>query len=429
MSYVFTFLMGLTAGGVCVFLALLEKRRRLKEQKSKQDAQEKKIQEALEERKSKQDAQGKKIQETLKAIKARRDELDRQRAELSMQQRQLEARIVSYSELEHENAIVKRDLRNIDVDLRKLQLDRELQRQAQETLDRRSNELATRYLKENTKWVGSSLTTSNFVASKQRLQKVMERCRAVGFEVAAQKEAALLVDLKEEYQKIVRVAFEREEQARIKAQIREEQRLEREIERELKQLEVERAAIQAALRKALAEAEDKHSEEIERLRARLTEAEQKAERAISRAQMTRSGHVYVISNIGSFGEGVFKIGMTRRLEPTDRIRELSGASVPFPFDVHMMLSSDDAPSLENALHRALHKLRINKTNPRKEFFETDIEAIRQIAEDNHGAVQYVADPEALEYRQTLAISDEDQEFIESVYEALDEENETVLDDE
>ena len=80
--------------------------------------------------------------------------------------------------------------------------------------------------------------------------------------------------------------------------------------------------------------------------------------------------MYVLSNIGSFGEGVYKIGMTRRLEPQDRVRELGDASVPFPFDVHMMISCDDAPSLENALHRESHKQRVNKVNFRKEFFRT-----------------------------------------------------------
>lgn len=182
-----------------------------------------------------------------------------------------------------------------------------------------------------------------------------------------------------------------------------------------------------ALDKAMAEAEDKHSEEIERLQARLAEAEENSKRALSQAQMTKSGYVYVISNIGSFGEGVFKIGMTRRLEPEIRVRELGDASVPFPFDVHMMISCEDAPTLENALHRAFHKLSLNKTNPRKEFYRTDIEAIRQIVEKHHGEVQYVADPEALEYRQSLAMSDEDSAFIEAVYDAAEEESEPVSD--
>jgi hypothetical protein len=178
--------------------------------------------------------------------------------------------------------------------------------------------------------------------------------------------------------------------------------------------------IEAALAKALAEAQDEHSAEIEALRARLAEAEDK-KRAISQAQLTKAGFVYVISNIGSFGEGVFKIGMTRRLVPEDRVRELGDASVPFPFDVHMMISCQDAPALENALHHKHLKQQINKTNPRKEFFRTDIESIVAVVREHHGEVEYVADAEALQYRESLSMSDEDQEFIEHVFEEVEEE--------
>ncbi len=399
MIYVFLFLMGFIGGCFCVYLAMVVKRKRLKEQKKTNDAL------------------AKKIRNTLQAIKLKQQE-----------QKEFDARAISYMELNDENTILKRDLQNVDVNLRKLRLDCELQRHNQEKLDQRSMELGKRYLKENIKWISKSLTPNNFVACKQRLQQVIERCRGIGFEISKEEAAALLANLKEEYEKIVRAAFEREEQARIKAQIREEQRHDREIERELKQLERERAAIQAALEKALAEARDKHSEEVERLKARLAEAEEMTKRAISRAQITKSGHVYVISNIGSLGQGVFKISMTRRLEPNDRIKELSSASVPFPYDVHMMISANDAPTLENTIHRALHKMRINKVNPRKEFFKSDIESIRQIVEEHRGEVQYVADPEALEYIQSLEMSDEDAEYIESVYDSLDEENETIVDD-
>jgi hypothetical protein len=365
---------------------------------------------------------------TRSRLRARRRSLDTLAEELKREQQDLDARhaeyqsfstqMVSYEELQDENAILKRDLQNIDVNLRKIELDRELQRENQNTLDERSKEVGSRYLKESVRWIGESLTPNNFVSCKQRLQKVLEACRGIGFEVTAAQEASLVEDLRQEFERAVRAAFEREEQARIKARIREEQLLEREVERELKQLDRERAAIQAALTKALAEAEDEHSSEIEGLKARLAEAESKAQRAMSQAQLTKSGNVYVISNIGSLGEGVFKIGMTRRLEPMERIKELGDASVPFPFDVHMMIASDDAPSLENALHRELHKLRINKINPRKEFFRTDIAAIRQVVEEHHGEVQFVADPEALQYRQSLEMTDEDQEYIESVYERL-----------
>jgi hypothetical protein len=264
---------------------------------------------------------------------------------------------------------------------------------------------------------------NNFAGSKTKLLEVIERCRSIGFEITSVHEGQLVLDLKQEYEKVLRADFERQEQARIKAQIREEQRLEREIQKEIERLERERMAIKVALEKALREADDKHSEEIERLRVRLQEADEKSQRAISQAQMTKSGHVYVISNIGSFGNDVFKIGMTRRLEPEQRVKELSGASVPFPYDIHMMISCDDAPSLENALHHALHKQRINKVNIRKEFFRTDIDSIKNIVEENHGEVSYIADVESLEYYESRNISDDDFEFIEQAYNALeDEEN-------
>jgi hypothetical protein len=255
---------------------------------------------------------------------------------------------------------------------------------------------------------------------------VIERCRGIGFAITKNEEDAYVSELKTEYEKEVRAALEREEQARIKAQIREEQKLEREIQREQERIVREKAIVEAALAKALASAADEHSAEIESLKARLAEAEA-MERSISQAQLTKAGFVYVISNIGSFGDGVFKVGMTRRLEPLERIRELGDASVPFPFDIHMMVSCNNAPSLENALHKALLKNQINKTNPRKEFFRTDIQTIVQLVTENHGQVEYVADPEALQYRQSLSMSDEDLEFIEEVFDEIDDESEALED--
>ncbi len=404
MIYALTMVIGVFAGALCVFLVFETKRTALQEQRRRQEDQARKIAETLTE-----------IERSKARIREDNERLNAERAEF-------EKVAVSYRELQNENTILKRDLQNVDVNLRKLQLDRQKQRETQEELDRRSAELGARYLKENVKWIGASLTPNNFVSSKERLQRVVQSCRNIGFDIPTDQEASLLDDLRAHYDKTVRAAFEREEQARIKAQIREEQRLEKEIERELKQLEREREAIRVALEKALADAKDEHSAEVERLRTRLAEAEEKSQRAISRAQMTKSGHVYVISNVGSFGEGVLKIGMTRRLEPMDRVKELGDASVPFPFDVHMMISSNDAPTLENALHRALHRTRLNRVNPRKEFFRTDVQTVNQIVKHNHGEVEYIADPEALEYRQSLQISDEDQDFIESTYERLSDAN-------
>lgn len=203
---------------------------------------------------------------------------------------------------------------------------------------------------------------------------------------------------------------EREEQRAIKDQLREEERARREIERALKEAAKEEEALQRAMEKVreqVAKANDeqraKYEAELQQLQVRLSEAEERNRRAMSMAQQTRAGHVYIISNIGSFGENVYKIGMTRRLEPIDRIRELGDASVPFAFDVHAMIWSDDAPSLETALHREFVVRQVNKVNPRKEFFRVDLAAIRSAIEARGHEVSWTVTAAAAEYRESLAI--------------------------
>jgi vacuolar-type H+-ATPase subunit H len=147
----------------------------------------------------------------------------------------------------------------------------------------------------------------------------------------------------------------------------------------------------------------------------LRQLELAEQRALSMAQQTRRGHVYVISNIGSFGsfgEGVFKIGMTRRLEPLDRVKELGDASVPFSFDVHAMIYSVDAPMLEKLLHRRFEIEAVNKVNSRKEFFRTTLAEIRQVIDQqNIIDVHWTMKAEATEYRESLAIEKTQQEEI------------------
>lgn len=203
---------------------------------------------------------------------------------------------------------------------------------------------------------------------------------------------------------------EREEQRRIKEQIREEEKARREYERAMKEAAKEEETIrkamekaQLAIEKASAEQKAKYELQLADLQAKLIEAEAKNQRALSMAQQTKSGHVYIISNIGSFGEDVFKIGMTRRLEPLDRVRELGDASVPFPFDVHAMIYSEDAPGLETALHKYFVQNQVNKVNPRKEFFRIPIAEIRAEVEKRGLDVTWTMAAAALEYRETLAI--------------------------
>lgn len=261
--------------------------------------------------------------------------------------------------------------------------------------------LAERLIEDNLKFITKSLTTQNYATSRSKLEKVVSFCSKHSFLMLPPENEALFSKLKTQYEQVVRKNIAREEQARIKERIREEQKLEREINAELKRLEAEKRAIAKALEKALKEAGNEHSVEVQRLEELLREAEEKNQRAMSQAQLTRSGHVYVISNIGSFGEGIFKIGMTRRLEPLDRVKELGDASVPFPFDVHMMISCDDAPALELALHLELDSCRINRVNYRKEFFRVNLDKVVSLVEENHGTVEYAAQPDAFEFREGL----------------------------
>ena len=139
------------------------------------------------------------------------------------------------------------------------------------------------------------------------------------------------------------------------------------------------------------------------LKQELKEAQEKKERALSMAQQTKRGHIYVISNIGSFGENVFKIGMTRRLDPLDRVRELGDASVPFSFDIHAMIFSEEAPTLEYELHKQFSDNKVNMLNPRKEFFRVTIDEIEQKIKQIGLEAEFSKLPEAMEYRETLAI--------------------------
>lgn len=202
---------------------------------------------------------------------------------------------------------------------------------------------------------------------------------------------------------------EKEEQRMIKEQIREEEKANREAEAALKAAENEEKQYQKALAEARKEIETAKGEELAQLTAKMVELEmqlkavQDKERAISQAQMTKSGHIYVISNIGSFGEDIYKIGMTRRLEPMDRVKELGDASVPFEFDVHALIHSENAPELEKKLHKLFDEKRVNMVNNKKEFFNVDLQEIETAVQKLHGEFEFTKLAEAKQYRETLAI--------------------------
>jgi hypothetical protein len=205
-------------------------------------------------------------------------------------------------------------------------------------------------------------------------------------------------------------AKDREEQRAIKERIREEERAQRDYDRAMKEAEKEEEVIRKAMEKARRDVEKagddqkaKFEEQLRELTAKLQVAEEKNQRVVSMAQQTKTGNVYVISNVGSFGEHVYKIGMTRRLEPLDRVRELGDASVPFAFDVHAMIPSQDAPALEHALHKRFVRSQMNKVNPRKEFFRISLEEVREEIEQMGCQVQWTITAECREFRETQSI--------------------------
>lgn len=221
-----------------------------------------------------------------------------------------------------------------------------------------------------------------------------------------------LQELHLEFELQEKIYREKEERRKIREQMREEEKTLREMEKTQRDAEQEEERYLHALEKAKSEIIkvsgtelNALNEKIKQLEEKLQEAHAQKERAISRAQQTKSGHVYIISNIGSFGEHIYKIGMTRRLEPVDRVNELGDASVPFDFDIHGMIYSENAPELENILHRKFDHRRVNLANIRAEFFNVYIDEIESAVNELGLTVQLTKIAEAREYRETQSIKE------------------------
>lgn len=255
---------------------------------------------------------------------------------------------------------------------------------------------------------------NNIGNMEARIEKAYEAINKFGdtLQISVTKEYfdLKLQELRLEFELQEKLYQEKEEQRKIREQMREEEKAQREIEKARKEAEEEEERNEKALQKAKAEIEKAQGKELElltekikRLEENLQKAHELKERAISRAQLTKSGHVYIISNIGSFGDTVYKIGMTRRLEPIDRIDELGDASVPFDFDVHGLIYSENAPELENILHKRLDSKRVNLVNRRAEFFNTTIDEIEAFVNELNLNIQLTKMAEAKEYRETLSL--------------------------
>lgn len=406
-------LLALAGGCTGTYFVMDAPRRKAVERHAKLDRRQRELdveQGRLEER-------ARRLEQQSKRLSAATAELDRRVNEFTARKHEFDQRVIAYDDLAAENRILRSDLKNSVVHASYLEHLRQVDQVGRSSAADQRDELGRAYFDEVSGAAKRAVNPSNLPQCNQRVRTAAERVRSAGVPLTPGEETTALEAVKVQFQKAVRAAAEREEQARLREQMRDEVRRQREADEALRQAERERAAVQAALNNALSEAAGIHAAEVERLQAQLAEAEAKAQRAKSNAELgIKHGHVYVISNLGSFGPGVFKIGMTRRNEPMDRVKELGDASVPFPFDVHMMIKCDDAPRLECALHQRFHHRRVNRINPRKEFFRATIDEIVAVVRANHGEVEYKADAEALEFTNSQMATDVDLEEIEDAYE-------------
>lgn len=254
----------------------------------------------------------------------------------------------------------------------------------------------------------SKVKYTNFDASLNKIYKSAETISKLGITMSISINK-LYVDLKV---KELRLAFEyqqkkqeeKEAQRAARAEMREAAKLQKEIEAQRKKIEKEQTHYQTAYEKLLNQLREEPTNND--LLSKKTELENKLQdinKAIKdidyREANQRAGYVYIISNIGAFGPNVYKIGMTRRLNPQERIDELGDASVPFNFDVHAMIFSDDAPALETALHKAFEDRKLNMVNTRREFFNVTLDEIKQIVKENFDkTVEFIDTPNAEQYR-------------------------------
>lgn len=242
-----------------------------------------------------------------------------------------------------------------------------------------------------------------------RLGRVMQISISWAYERAKLNELYLVFEYRQAKQR------EKEEQKELRAQMREEAKLQKEIADARKKVEKEQKHYQNALNSVLAQLDSASSDEEravleekkKELEGQLGEIAKNIQDIDYREANAKAGYVYIVSNIGAFGENVYKIGMTRRLDPSERIDELGDASVPFDFDVHAMIFSDDAPALEAALHKAFEHKKLNMVNHRREFFAVTLDEIKEVVRNNYSkSVEFTELAPAQQYRESLKIKEQ-----------------------
>ena len=254
----------------------------------------------------------------------------------------------------------------------------------------------------------SKVKYTNYDASEKRIRKSAELISKLGQTMHIAISPLYLESKIDELQLAFEYAQkkqEEKEQAReAREAMREAARLQKEIEEKRKKIEKEESHYASAYKAVIDQlASDPDNPDLLQKKSEIESSLEDIHKALAdidyRQANERAGYVYIISNIGSFGENVYKIGMTRRLDPQDRVNELGDASVPFNFDIHAMMFSDDAPALEAALHRAFDKKKVNLINQRREFFNVTLDEIKEVIKNNFDkTVDFIDIPDAEQYR-------------------------------
>ncbi|HFN8436857.1 TPA: DUF4041 domain-containing protein [Staphylococcus aureus] len=256
----------------------------------------------------------------------------------------------------------------------------------------------------------SSLTSRNYDNYHKKIVRSYEALNKIykvdNVEITRQYLQIKLEKLNLINERAIKIEQEKALQREIKEQMKEEEKVRRELEQQEKKIAKEETQFSNEIKNLFKRLEksqndiekELYADKIKELEEKVKQLEADKKDVENRKLNTRAGYVYVISNIGSFGEGIYKIGLTRRLEPYDRVKELGDASVPFEFDVHAMIFSDDAPTLESTLHRHFRDRELNKVNHRKEFFKVDIDEIEEVVKNNHNnTVEFTKIPVAEQY--------------------------------
>lgn len=262
----------------------------------------------------------------------------------------------------------------------------------------------------------SKVKYTNFDASLNKIQKSAAAISKLGtimnISVTSQYLALKEDELRLAFEYQCKKQQEKEEAKAARAEQREQAKIQKELEEQRRKIEKEQTHYQTAYEKLMAQlSKYPDNPDLQKKKESLENQLSDIDKALTdidyRQANMRAGYVYIISNIGSFGENIYKIGMTRRLDPQDRVDELGDASVPFKFDVHAMIFSDDAPALEAALHRAFEDKKVNMVNQRREFFNVTLDEIKEVVRKNFDkTVEFIDIPDAEQYRVSMKMKNQ-----------------------